>query len=138
MKYLFVFLNIFASCALCAQSQAVELHNLQKNDNLYVYNNQAFTGTVYARHANGNIGLWGNIENGKREGVWTYWYSSGIKKRETNFVNNQKEGYTYFWHENGTLAKELYFRANQNISQKLWNSNGNRLKSPQYHTHKQL
>lgn len=138
MKFLFVFLTMCVCSAACAQQHVVELHTLQKNDDLFFFNNQAFTGTVYERHANGNIGLWGNIEQGKREGTWTYWYSTGVKKRETNFVNNAKEGYTYFWHENGVLAKELYFRANQNMSQKLWDNTGSRLKSPQYHIHKQL
>lgn len=128
-------LACFFSClglALCAQNQKIELHQLQKNGNIYLFEETPYTGTVYEKYENGNIGLVGDIKQGKREGTWTYWYSTGEKKRETTYVNNQKEGYSYYWYTNGTLAKEITFRANQNIDQKLWNTNGSRLKNPQF------
>ena len=118
--------------ALFAQNQKVELRQLHQSNTVYFYEEKPYTGIVYEKHENGNIGLWGELKNGKREGVWTYWYSSGTKKRETTYVNNQKEGNTYYWHENGILAKTITFRANQNIDQKLWDITGTRLKNPQF------
>ncbi|MCL2327901.1 MAG: hypothetical protein FWC39_05235 [Bacteroidetes bacterium] len=130
-----VLLATIFSCfaiALFAQNQKVELRQLQQSNNVYFYEEKPYTGMVYEKYENGSIGLWGELKNGKREGVWTYWYRSGTKKRETTFVNNQKEGTTYYWHENGSLAKEITFRANQNIDQKLWDNSGTRLKNPRF------
>ncbi|MDR0941523.1 MAG: hypothetical protein LBM68_04780 [Bacteroidales bacterium] len=133
MKY--IFSSIFYLCcigSLYAQNQTIELHTLQKIGDVYMFNEKPYTGIVYEKHENGSIGLVGELQNGKRENVWTYWYSTGVKKRETTYINNKKEGSSYYWHTNGTLAKEVTFRTNQNIDQKLWNNSSARLKNPQF------
>lgn len=118
-------------CITIAVAQNTELSKLTVTDNeLYYLNNKPYTGKVFAKHDNGNIGLVGEIKNGKKEGTWTYWYSNGKKKRESTYINNKKEGITYYWHPNGQVAKEIMYRDDKNIDQKLWDANGNRLKNP--------
>lgn len=125
---------VFMSAVGIAQN--TELSKLTNNDDLYYLNGKPYTGKVFAKHENGSIGMVGEIKNGKKEGTWTYWYSTGEKKRETTFINNKKEGITYYWHPNGQVAKEIMYRDDKNIDQKLWDANGNRLKNPSFESFK--
>lgn len=129
---LFACFFLCSTYTLFAQNQRIELSKLQKNDGLYFFAEKPYTGIVYEKYENGNIGLVGEIKNGKRENVWTYWYSTGVKKRESTYANNVKEGKSYYWHNNKILAKEITFRANQNIDQKTWNTDGSRQKNSQF------
>lgn len=117
-------------------SQNTELSKLSLQDDEYYLNGKPYTGKVFAKHENGNIGMVGEVKNGKKEATWTYWYSTGEKKRESTYINNKKEGITYYWHQNGQVAKEIMYRDDKNIDQKLWDANGNRLKNPSFDSFK--
>lgn len=134
MKTIILLSVIFASFAGFAQNK--DLSELSIKDNLYYLDNKPYSGKVYAKHDNGNIGLMGECKDGKKENTWTYWYSTGEKKRESSFINNKKEGITYYWHPNGQVAKEIMYRDDKNIDQKLWDANGNRLKNPSFDSFK--
>lgn len=103
---------------------------------VFCYNGQPYTGKVFAKHSNGKIGLVGEFSKGIKNGTWTYWYSTGEKKRESSYVEGKKEGTTYYWHQNGQMAKEITYRNDKNIDQKLWDANGNRLKNPTFESFK--
>lgn len=107
-----------------AIAQNTDVSKLREVDSLYYINGKLYTGKVYAKHDNGNIGMVGEVKNGRREGTWTFYYSNGKKKRETRYINNKREGLTYYWYENGQLAKEIMYRDDCNIDQKLWYENG--------------
>ena len=72
---------------------------------VFCYNGQPYTGKVFAKHSNGKIGLVGEFSKGIKNGTWTYWYSTGEKKRESSYVEGKKEGTTYYWHQNGQMHK---------------------------------
>jgi len=110
----------------------VLISDLQKKDRLYYKDGKPFTGMCYDKHPNGKIGIKGQIKDGLKEGTWTWWYSTGQKKRETDFVADKKEGITSYWYENGQKQKELMFRQDKNIDQKLWDEQGNRLPNPSF------
>lgn len=129
MKTIILFVSLVFGTTV-AFSQNTELSKLSLNENIYTLNGKPYTGKVFAKHDNGNIGLVGELKNGKKEGTWTYWYSDGKKKRESSYIANKKEGITYYWHQNGQVAKEIMYRDDKNIDQKLWDANGNRLKNP--------
>lgn len=108
----------------------------QEDVELSYLDEKPYTGKVFAKHSNGKIGLVGEYNNGKKEGTWTYWYSTGEKKRISTYSNNKKEGTTYYWHPNGQVAKEITYRNDRNIDQKLWDNKGNRLKNPTFESFK--
>ena len=108
------------------------MSKLIQNGDVYYLNGKPFTGKVFAKHDNGHVGMLGEMKSGLKEGTWTYWYSTGEKKRESNYKANKKEGITYYWHQNGQVAKEIMYRDDKNIDQKLWDANGNRLKNPSF------
>lgn len=108
-------------------SQNTDVSKLKIIDSIYYSNGKLYNGKVFAKHDNGNIGMIGEVTNGKKEGTWTFWYSNGKKKRETTYINNKKEGITYYWYINGQMAKEIMYRNDSNIDQKLWDENGKRI-----------
>lgn len=116
-----------------AYSQApVLIGELEKIDKLYYKSGKVYTGPCYEKHENGKIAIKGQFKDGMKEGLWIYWYSSGQKRRETNYLNNKKDGLTYYWYENGQKQKEIMFRSDKNIDQKLWDEEGNRLPNPTF------
>ena len=114
MKTFIVLVTIVIS-SFTLTAQNTEMSKLQEENNLYYLNGKVYTGKVYAKHDNGSIGLVGEFQNGMKVGTWTYWYSTGEKKRESQYTNNKKEGITYYWYQNGQLAKEIMYRDDKNI-----------------------
>lgn len=39
----------------------------------------------------------GNFVHGQREGIWTFWYPDGQKKQEVKFLPGKNEDYVYKW-----------------------------------------
>jgi len=132
MKTIFGFIA-FIFIAVSAYSQeTVDISVLEIKDRVYYHNGKEFNGKSYAKHENGKIGMKGSFEDGRKEGLWIWWYSDGQKKRETTYKNNKKEGLTIYWHRNGVKSKEITYKANKNIEQKLWDEQGNRLPNPSF------
>jgi len=135
MKTIVLFFSVlfFSSMAI---AQNVELSKLTNNDGTYLNSGKPYTGKVFAKHENGNIGMIGEMKNGKKEGTWTYLYSTGEKKRISIYKEGKLEGITYYYYQNGQVAKEIMYRDDKNIDQKLWDANGNRLKNPAFESFK--
>lgn len=132
MKKTLILLSIILLSIHGFSQENVEIDNLEKKDNVYYYKNEPFTGNCYGKHPNGKIGLKGQVVEGKKEGVWIWWYSDGQKKRETTFESNKKEGLTTYWYINGVKSKEIMYKEDKNIDQKLWDEKGNRLPNPTF------
>lgn len=123
-----LFIAVMSYCQAPVQISDLE----KKSDKLYYLDGKLFTGMCYEKFDNGKIGIKGQMKNGKKDGLWTWWYSSGQKKRETQFVDGKKDGLTYYWYENGQKQKELMFKQDKNVDQKLWDEEGNRLPNPSF------
>lgn len=129
---IFTLFSILLFCFLSSNAQTKDISELEKKGNIYYFDDAPFTGNCYGKHSNGQLGLKGKLADGKKEGMWTWWYSDGTKKRESNYVANSKEGLTTYWHSNGVKAKEIMYRDDKNIDQKLWNEDGTRKPNPTF------
>ncbi len=58
------------------------------------------TGRVYAK---------GTIEDGLRQGLWTFWYRSGVKQMEGLYKDGVQQGEWTKWWTNGTMATQGSF-----------------------------
>jgi len=132
MKKALLILSILFISILANSQPPIQISELEKVDKMYMKDGKPYSGSCYEKHENGKIAIKGQIKNGKKEGTWTYWYSDGQKRRETNFSENKKEGLTYFWYENGQKQKEIMFKQDKNIDQKLWDEEGNRMPNPTF------
>ena len=81
---------------------------------------EPFSGSVYSET------LKGNLKNGKRDGLWEFWYViTGEKESEGTYKNGKKDGLWTWWYENGQKKVEGIFKDGKPI--KLignWNENG--------------
>ena len=107
-----------------------ELYKNNKREYILKSTGELYTGQAFGQYENGQVGMRGGIINGFFDGLWTWWYEDGSKKRETTFKNGVKNGYSYWWYKNGVKKSEIKFANNYNIAQKRWDKKGNRLPNP--------
>jgi antitoxin component YwqK of YwqJK toxin-antitoxin module len=60
-------------------------------------------------HENGNKRIEGAINEGKREGVWMFWFEHGSLWREVNYSKGTPDGIAKAYHENGALFHQGTF-----------------------------
>lgn len=132
MKNIILLSILLFSISSFTNAQIKDIGELEKKGTIYYSEGKPYTGGCFGKHDNGQIGLKGKIVEGKKEGKWTWWYSSGQKKRESEFTNNRKHGLTVYWYENGVKAKEIIYREGKNIDQKLWYEDGSRKPNPSF------
>jgi len=83
---------------------------------------------------NGNCTIWcygseqyteGNYLNDQRNGVWTDYWSKGIKEAEVQYKNGNKNGKVLGWYSNGSKHSEGTFLDDKKIGWwTYWNSDG--------------
>lgn len=56
-------------------------------------------------YPSGNYSYTGNIVNGKKEGVWTWWYENGYRKDKCTYVNGFYTDTVFHWLENSRLKQ---------------------------------
>ena len=71
---------------------------------------KAFTGTQIEKYQNGNTKYEVHYINGKKEGLETFWYNSGLKYIQTNYKNDKEDGIWNQWYENGQLKLEAHYK----------------------------
>ncbi|MEI6455563.1 MAG: hypothetical protein WCO93_04685 [bacterium] len=95
---LFIVLFAMAGCAV----KKVNFDQLQDRNGLFylVNSDKPFTGEVVS-YANGRVEFEGEIKDGLREGLWSYYFPSGQKKIEGAYAYGLKEGTWTYWKDNG-------------------------------------
>ena len=129
-----LFLASFILISILGISQeSISLNKLEKNKTgIYIHSQSGkpYSGKAFREYETGTIGMSGLLSNGQFNGLWTWWYADGSKKRETTYVNGVKNGYSHWWYKNGIMKSEIKFADNRNVEQKLWDKKGNRLPNP--------
>jgi len=94
-------LTVLLAIAGCA-AKKVNYDQLQNRNGLFFLTNsdKPFSGEVVA-YVNGRVEFEGDIKEGLREGVWTYYFPSGQKKMEGAYASGLKEGLWTYWKDNG-------------------------------------
>ena len=52
------------------------------------------------------FGSEGYYKNGKKDGLWEYWYPEGQMRSEENYENGIENGVTTCWYQNGQKLSE--------------------------------
>lgn len=84
-------------------AKVVNFDQLQDRNGLYFLVNEEkpFSGEVVS-YINGKLEFEGEVKNGLREGVWSYYYPTGQKRMAGVFTDGLKEGTWTYWKENGS------------------------------------
>jgi len=105
-----LFFAVVLAIAGCTAEKKVNFDQLQDRNGLFylVNKDKPFSGEVVS-YINGKVEFEGEINNGLREGIWTYYYPSGQKKMEGTFRDGLKEGTWTYWKDNGQQdVTEIY------------------------------
>ena len=51
-----------------------------------------------------------NYKDGKKDGSWHFWYSTGIDSIQSHYKNDVKDGHWIWWRSNGLKDKEGHFK----------------------------
>ena len=86
-------------------------------------------GPFIKRYPAGNIEVMGNFLNGKREGMWAYFYPNGKQWSECYYKEGIKEGPVTTAFENGQKRYEgFYVSGKEQGKWKFWDEKGKLLK----------
>ena len=82
----------------------IYLKDKNPKDNIFTFNlkfnNEELNGMVYMSYDDKKVNL-GEIKNGKKDGLWTYYYENGIKRVEGTYKDGKPDGIWTFWENNG-------------------------------------
>ena len=57
----------------------------------------------------------GKLVGGKKHGLWTRYWSNGLKKSQGFYFDSLKEGFWYVWSHDGSKYLEIKYKDNQLI-----------------------
>lgn len=75
----------------------------------------------------------GTYKDGKREGLWRYWYENGNLWSEGYYKADVRHGRSTVWHENGKKYYEGHYTDGERTGKwKFWDEDGKLLKEIDY------
>ena len=115
ISYLF-----FTFCFLDAQNPKYIINSLvEKKGSFYnKMSHKPITGELFFEFIdNKNIILLpvGKLVGGKKHGLWTRYWSNGLKKSQGFYFDSLKEGFWYVWSHDGSKYLEIKYKDNQLI-----------------------
>ena len=107
-------------CFLDAQNPKYIINSLvEKKGSFYnKMSNMPITGKLFFEFIdNKNIILLpvGKLVGGKKHGLWTRYWSNGLKKSQGFYFDSLKEGFWYLWSHDGLKYLEIKYKDNQLI-----------------------
>jgi antitoxin component YwqK of YwqJK toxin-antitoxin module len=128
-----LFLIIILSIIACSPSKDPAGNGSNKTDSIVTNPSRdpfLKNGEEKTKYTNGVIKTLGNYVNGKMDGQWYSWYSTGKPWSETFFEKGIKSGPTKTWYDNGSLRYEgQYAKDAQTGTWKYYDEKGNLLKT---------
>lgn len=142
--------NYFQGILDKTYEMGVDYTHLDKVNNIYYKNGyqEPYTGKSFGYFKNRQIGLKGAYIDGKKDGKWEYWYSSGqnkmlvhynkgkkigkwtywfdngIRRIDNNYINDNLDGKNYWWYNNGNKKKIALYKNGKFIGKIEWDKKG--------------
>ena len=79
-----------------------DINHVLEKKGVYIkkFSDEEVNGSVYQMFGDIKMDL-GYIKNGKKEGLWTWWFENGEKKNEGSFKDGLEFGLWTYFYENG-------------------------------------
>ena len=96
-----------------------DINHVLEKKGIYIkkFSDEEVNGRVYQMFGDMKMDL-GYIKNGKKEGLWTWWFENGEKKNEGTFKDGKENGLHKWWYENGHKSEERTYK--NGIKDGLW------------------
>ena len=100
--------------------EKLERRGKEGEELLYAPDQQApYSGWVKGVYDIGRISGLYQFKDGKRDGLWTGWYSNGQKEYEATYKNDKRDGLSIYWYRTGQKRWEHTWK-----DDKLWTAVG--------------
>lgn len=132
MKKIFIIGLLFFIGIVAFAQQPVNIKDLEEKSDVFYLKGAPYNGACFENFPSGKKGMEGNFVNGKRDGVWVWYYEAGTKKRETNYRNGKPNGESNIWYKNGQKRSQIIYDNGTNIKQYRWDEEGNFLPPAQF------
>ena len=76
-------------------------------------------GMVYQNFKEKRVAL-GNVVNGKKEGLWTFWYKNGERREEGKFKDGNEVGVWKRWYDNGKMKSKRTIKFGKGEGAATW------------------
>ncbi|HBF89451.1 MAG TPA: hypothetical protein DDX39_12490 [Bacteroidales bacterium] len=122
-----ILILFFSVISTFAQIGTIDLNQLTENENgIVFFKGTPYTGTCFENHSNNSKGIDGSFKDGKKEGIWYWYYETGQKKRESNFKAGKLHGVSTTWYKNGQKRSEIIYEMGKSelSKQQRWDNNG--------------
>ena len=83
--------------------------------------------TFKSFYDNGQLEKAGELINKQRQGLWTHYYKSGVKRLEVTFKDDKHDGPWREWYENGQIAEEGEYKNGEYFVLNFWAEDGKQL-----------
>jgi len=94
--------NAWAGKTVCIGTNAQDRNGL-----IYLPNtSEPFSGKNLCKYENGQTRWQGKIDDGHKDGTWTYWHENGQMAYERNYKDGKKDGKWTRWDEDGWVQYE--------------------------------
>ena len=99
---------------------------IEKDGVMYLpQSDKPYSGDVSKLDNFGKTLLKGAHKNGKKDGLWTWWYENGQKSKEGTYKDGKQVELVTSWYENGQKGKEGTFKDGELVSENCWDIDGN-------------
>ena len=136
MKKVFQSLIILFCMIRCSMPNPINYEeNLTEVNGTYYHKNtkKTYTGRFFTLFSDGGKKNEGTLEDGKLDGIYTFWYENGEKKGEVSFKNGRENGRNTLWYKNGQKSEEGVYKDGKRYGQRIfWHSNGTIKKEVNY------
>ena len=105
--------------------EKLERRGKEGEELLYAPDQQApYSGWVKGVYDIGRISGLYQYKDGKRDGLWTGWYSNGQKEYEATYKDDKRDGLSIHWYRTGQRREERTHKDDKLMSAKSWKLNG--------------
>ena len=112
MRNAFILSLILLACASCGESNKTTIESEENKPVGGSAVSQEFhpDGPFESRYTNGQIKLSGDYLGGKKQGLWTGYYESGIKQSESSYNGGELHGKSSVFYNNGQVRYIGYYK----------------------------
>lgn len=101
----------------------------QKPTKPLTMDDEGYTGKYEKRYDNGRLRIQGNMVNGKREGLWKYFYDNGMLWSKGYYQDDLQHGMSSVYFRSGILRMQGEYANGENIGVwSFWNEEGELIK----------
>ena len=86
-----------------------------------------FTGDFIDYYLDSTIALEGNYTNGKKEGIFKFYFPNGQLEKIGEYSGDKKNGIWEYYYEDGTQHQIFEFRQKEILAKSFWNEKGKQL-----------